>query len=384
MRKAFHKSGKIPQESCLREVALKLYQKLADQIGQAIETEFGIMDKDGLILGCTNVERVGEIHPGASIAARNDERFSVVDGATFQKILNRNKLESITWINSADSSCRQLLSLISINVVNLRSYHEDKFDRCSFIRSLIMDQIPAAEIAMMANELHMTAKAPRAFFLIKTEGAQHSDVLNVLKNLFPNETKDAVVAVDERAIVLIRELKKAEEGKEPRKLAKTIIDTINTELMIKARVGIGNTAESLSDLASAYRNAETALETGDIFEKDKTVMDYNRLGIGRLINQLPEDLCRLYLNEVLNEGFFETIDNETLVTVQKLFDNNLNISEASRQLYLHRNTLVYRLDKIQKSTGLDLRSFEDAITFKLCMMVRKYLDNKELQRKTQK
>lgn len=355
---------------------MKLYQRLADQIGEIIDAEFGIMEKTGLILGCTNEERVGSFHPCASLALNTEEAYFIAEEATFLKIFGKNKLESIIWINSTDDEIRKLLSLISINVVNIRSFHEEKFDRNTFVRSMILEQIQASEASGIAKELHVSFAVPRAVYLIRTPEVQDYDVYNVLNSLFPNRTKDSVVAIDEKNIVLVKEMKQNEDCREMGKLAKTIIDTLNTELMIKAQVGIGGTTSNLNELAQAYKNAEIALEIGNIFDKEKTVMDYSRLGIGRLLHHLPENLCKMFLKEVLEEGFFETIDSETLLTVQKLFENNLNISEASRQLYVHRNTLVYRLDKVQKSTGLDLRSFEDAITFKLCLMVKKYLDNK--------
>ena len=116
-----------------------------------------------------------------------------------------------------------------------------------------------------------------------------------------------------------------------------------------------------------------ALEVGKIFYVDKNVIAYSNLGIGRLIYQLPLPLCKMFIKEIFMNTSPDEFDEETLTTINKCFENNLNVSETSRQLYIHRNTLVYRLDKLQRSTGLDLRVFDDAITFKIALMVVKYM-----------
>ena len=120
-----------------------------------------------------------------------------------------------------------------------------------------------------------------------------------------------------------------------------------------------------------------ALDVGKIFYSHKKVIAYGNLGIGRLIYQLPLPLCKMFIKEIFDDKTPDDFDEETLTTINKFFENNLNVSETSRQLYIHRNTLVYRLDKLQKSTGLDLRVFEDAITFKIALMVVKYMNYME-------
>jgi len=192
--------------------------------------------------------------------------------------------------------------------------------------------------------------------------------------LFPSKNKDFVIVLDDENTVLIKELKPDFEQKEISKIAKIIIDTLSSEL-VKAKVGVGTVVDNIKDIGKSYKEAEMALLIGGIFDDDKQVNDYNKLGIGRLIYQLPTTSCTLFLNEVFKEGSFESLDQETMFTIQKFFENNLNVSETSRQLYIHRNTLVYRLDKIQKITGLDLRMFDDAIIFKVAMLVKKYLDS---------
>jgi carbohydrate diacid regulator len=233
------------------------------------------------------------------------------------------------------------------------------------------------EIALKAKELHIPFNAFRAVFLIKVEKARDIQSNEVIQSLFPNRAKDFVLPIDEENTVLVKELKAIDDLKEINRTAKAIIATLNTELMVKGQIGIGSIVDNVRDIGRSFKEAQTALRIGSIFENDNTIINYNNLGIGRLIYQLPTTLCKLFLKEVFKEGSFEALDQETLFTIQKFFENDLNVSETSRELYVHRNTLVYRLDKIQKITGLDLRKFDDAIIFKVSMLVKKYLEKTE-------
>lgn len=356
---------------------MKLFQNLVCQIKEFIEYEFGIMDKTGLILACSDEKKVGKRNPLAAKAVEEKEQFVVVEGFTFQKVYIKNKLEFITYIESDDESSLKYLSLISVNVINIKTYHEEKFDKNNFIKNIITDNVLPGDIPLRAKELHLVYNAYRVVFLIKTEKTKDMYSHEIIQSLFPNRAKDFVVMLDNESTVLIKELKSNDDSKEIEKTARIIIDTLNTESMVKASIGIGTIVDNLRDIGRSFKEAQTALLVGGIFESDKSIINYNNLGIGRLIYQLPTTLCKLFLKEVFDEGAYESLDAETLFTIQKFFENNLNISETSRQLYVHRNTLVYRLDKIQKITGLDLRKLDDAITFKVAMLVKKYLDKVE-------
>ncbi len=356
---------------------MKLFQNLVSQIKDIIETEFGIADDTGLILGCSKESRVGSIHPDADEIIGAKENFVVIGGVSFQKVYVRNKLEFIIFIASEEESSRKYLSLIAVNVMNVKNYHEEKFDKNNFYKNIIMDNILPGDIAMKAKELHLPLNACRVVFLIRTDRSREVHLYEMAQSLFPNRLKDFVITLDDESTVLIKELKCADDYKEIDRTAKAIIDTLNTELMVKAQIGIGTVAENIKDIGRSFKEAQTALQIGSIFENEKSIINYNNLGIGRLIYQLPTTLCKLFLKEVFSEGSFESLDTETLFTIQKFFENNLNVSETSRQLYVHRNTLVYRLDKIQKVTGLDVRNFDDAIIFKVSMLVKRYLDRAE-------
>lgn len=356
---------------------MKLFQSLIYQIKEIIDTEFGVTDETGLILGCSDESKVGSIHQTAAVFADNKDISGAIDGITLQKIFVKNKLEFVTFINSNDESSLKYLSLISINVNNIKSYFEEKFDKGNFLKNILLDNILPGDIIMKTKELHLPINVFRTVFLIKTTTTKDIYSHEITQSLFPNKVKDFVIFLDDESTVLIKELKSGEDYKEIDKTAKSIIDTLNTELMVKAQIGIGSVVDNIRELGRSFKEAQTALQIGSIFENDKSIINYNNLGIGRLIYQLPSTLCKLFLKEVFDEGSYESLDTETLLTIQKFFENNLNVSETSRQLYVHRNTLVYRLDKIQKITGLDLRNFDDAIIFKVSMLVKKYLDKTE-------
>lgn len=356
---------------------MKLFQNLIYQIRDIIGLEFGIMDKTGLILACTDEKKVGQNNPLVPEIISIKSKCTVLKGISFQKVYIKNKLELITFIESDDEESMKYLSLISINVVNIKVYHEDKFDKANFIKSIIMDNILPGDISIRANELHIPYSVPRVAFLIKMRKTNEIYSREIIQSLFPDKEKDFIVVLDDENIVLIRELKKNDDYTEVESTAKIIIDTLNTESMVKAYVGTGTIVDNLSHIGRAYNEAQTALHVGSIFESNRFIVNYNKLGIGRLIYQLPTTLCKLFLEEVFAGGTLEALDREILLTIQKFFENNLNISETSRQLYVHRNTLVYRLDKIEKITGLDLRKFDDAIIFNVSMLVKKYFDKCE-------
>ena len=179
--------------------------------------------------------------------------------------------------------------------------------------------------------------------------------------------------IDANNIALIKELKEVVSSEELENTAQSILDTINAETMLTVLIGLSSPANNIDELNNSYKEAQTALEVGKVFDEEKYILNYDNLGIGRLIYQLPIKLCELFLQEVFKKGDLTALDDETILTINKFFGNDLNVSETSRQLFVHRNTLVYRLEKIYKLTGLDLRKFDQAIVFKVAMMVHKYL-----------
>lgn len=355
-------------------LSAKLFKNLICQVKEIINLKFGIMDEWGVIISCSDETWIGKSSTCLDRVEDSREHIVILDGFAYQKVYIKNKLEFITFIEYCDETSLKYLSLITVNVVNIKTYHDEKFDRNSFLKSILMGSIPIGDIALRAKELHIAHNAIRTVFIIRTEKIHDVFVYETIQGLFPNRSRDFIIVLDDENTVLIKELKINEEYKEIEKTAKNIVDTLNTETMVRVMVGIGTVVDSIADIGRCYKEAQTALTVGTVFEKDKLIFYYNNLGLGRLIYQLPEGLCRLFLKEVFKEGSFEALDAEYLTTIQKFFENNLNVSETSRQMFVHRNTLVYRLDKIKKITGLDLTQFDDAIIFKFAMLIKRYLD----------
>ncbi len=352
----------------------KLFQNLMCQVQEIIDEEVGLVNDAGLVIACSGEGRIGQEDGLAQSVINSKDDLVVIDNISFKKIYIKGKLEFIAFISSNNEMSQKYLSLIAINIINIKTYYDEKFDRSNFLKSVINGKILAGDVQIKAKELHITHNAWRTVFLINTGKNQEVYAHEVIQELFPNRLKDFIIVLDDENIVLIKEIKNNEDLKEIDKIAQAIVDTLNTESMVKAMIGIGTAVDNIMDIGRSFREAQTALKVGAIFENDKYIINYNNLGIGRLIYKLPEQLCRLFLREVFKSGSFESLDAEYILTIQKFFENNLNVSETSRQMFVHRNTLVYRMDKIQKVTGLDITKFDDAIILKFAMLVKKYLD----------
>ncbi|KNY27350.1 helix-turn-helix domain-containing protein [Pseudobacteroides cellulosolvens] len=379
----------------------KIYQNIVSQIRETIDAEFGVMDDSGTIIACSDEAKIGDMNENALEIMGSDEKIKSTAGYSYYKIMNRNNLENIVFLAMDGELGIKFLSLITINIINANLSHEEKLDKTTFIKNIIHDNILPSDVLQKSRELHLSNNVSRVVILIRTGNTKDVSVcemvFDVVSKLFPNKARDFVVAIDEENIVLIKELKNKDDAKEIDSIAKTILDTLSAEVMINVSIGIGSIAENIRDIKNSYKDAQSAISIGGIFESDKNISNYNNLGIGRLIYQLPPTLCRLFLSEVFSgelkptdymENKHDTkseskekLDNDTILTVLKFFENNQNVSETARAMYLHRNSVVYRLDKVQRLTGLDIRIFNEAVIFKIALMVKKYLDYSEEQTK---
>ncbi|MDE6701864.1 MAG: helix-turn-helix domain-containing protein, partial [Acetatifactor sp.] len=256
---------------------------------------------------------------------------------------------------------------------NLAIAYRERYDKNSFFQNLLLDNLLLVDIHNRAKKLHLAVNVPRAVFLVETLTEKDGIVTELLRGMFSGQAGDHVTSVDEKSVILIKALEESSTAEALEKVADTIVDMMNAEAMLNVRVAYGTVVQELKDVSKSYKEAKLALDVGKIFYAEKNVAAYSALGIGRLIYQLPVNLCKIFIEEIFGEHVPSDLDEETLNTLNKFFENNLNVSETSRQLFVHRNTLVYRIEKIQKSTGLDLRSFDDALTFKIALMVVNYM-----------
>ncbi len=351
----------------------RFFQGVVYQLKESIDRTVGVIDEYGTIIACSDLIKIGEKRDNIIPMVSTTMDIVKDNECTYKPISNNNGLEYIAFVDGVDDIADKFISVVVIALANIKQYYDEKFDKNNFIKNVILDNILPGDIYIKARELHLEAETPRVAILIRL--AENGDVsaYDILQNLFPDKQKDFIINVNETDIVLVKEVKDISDTKDLEKLAKSIVDIINSDLYVKAYVGIGTIVNNIRDLPRSFNDAQIALEVGKVFDMERFIMTYDNLGIGSLIYQLPTTLCEMFLSEVFKKGSIESLDYETLFTIQKFFENNLNVSETSRKLFVHRNTLVYRLEKIRKLTGLDLRKFDDAIVFKVALMVKRYL-----------
>ena len=257
---------------------------------------------------------------------------------------------------------------------NLIVAYKEKVDKNSFYQNLLLDNLLLVDIYNRAQKLRIDVVKLRCVFIIEIKGKSDLAVREMLKELLYLQSGDFVTSVDEKRIIVIKVLKDGNTEEQLDETAKMLRDMLCSEAMTNVRVSYGTVVNEIKGLSKSYKEACMALEVASIFNAEKSIIAYSTLGIGRLIYQLPVNLCKMFINEIFGDEIPDDIDEEILATVKKFFDNNLNVSETSRQLFIHRNTLLYRIDKLQKSIGLDIRVFDDAMTLKIALMVTRYIN----------
>ena len=357
----------------------RLFQGIIHQMTDAVDRVIGVLDENGIIISCSDLAKIGGTRQGVRDELSYTSETVMSGGYTYKPIGSGAKTEYIVFVEGEDKQAERLAAILSISLGSIKGLYDDKYDKASFIKNVILDNILPSDIYLKSKELHFSNDVMRIVMLIKFIGKNEIIPYQMVQNMFPDKNKDYVISVGESDIVLVKEVKPNYDTRAIEKIAQSISDTFGTEFYTKVSIGIGTAVESIKDLARSYKEAQVAIEVGKVFDTEKNIVSYENLGIGRLIYQLPTTLCEMFLSEVFKKGSIETLDRETLLTIQCFFENNLNVSETSRKLFVHRNTLVYRLEKVRKLTGLDLREFDHAITFKVAMMVKKYLTSKPVK-----
>lgn len=356
-----------------------VFQSVIIQLKEVSDRTFGVMDAEGCVVSCTDTALLGERWADAALRVGGvPETVVTFGGKTFKSIVGAsNYFEYAVFCTGDDDAAKAFCSVAYIALNDAKVFYEEKHDRGTFVKNIIMDNILPGDIYIRAKELHFVTDAPRAVFLIRQLGRSDVATVDVLGGLFPDKMQDFVLSINESDIAVVKQIGANVSSEALEKIAKSIENALKNELRVRCVIGIGTVAEHLRELADSYKEAQTAIEVGKVFDTEKSIMHYENLGIGRLIYQLPTTLCEIFLSEVFKKNSIDSLDQETLFTINKFFENNLNVSETSRKLFVHRNTLVYRLEKIKKLTGLDLRQFDHAIVFKVALMVRKYLSSRD-------
>ena len=351
----------------------RLFQGIVHQMKESIDRVIGVVDDTATIISCSDLTRIGSTNDYLVQDLAEHTDLFTRDGLTYKPFGARVHPEYAVFVEGTDPMAAKYCNILAIALANIKQYYDEKYDRNNFIKNVVLDNILPGDVYVKARELHFNTDVSRAVLLVRVVSANDISAFDVIQNLFPDKQKDFVFNISESDIVLVKEIKAGIDSKDLEKLARSIVDTLGSEFYTKVVVGIGTAVTGVKDLARSFKEAQVALEVGKVFDTEKSIVSYDNLGIARLIYQLPTTLCEMFLKEVFKKGSIESLDQETLFTIQRFFENNLNVSETSRKLFVHRNTLVYRLEKIKKLTGLDLREFDHAIVFKVALMVKRYL-----------
>ena len=354
-------------------ISSQVIQKTLDELRSITRIDLCVMDVDGKVNSTTfpiEDEDFGDI--SSFVESMADSQ--VIRGYHFFKIYDGQTVEFILIAKGGNEDTYMIGRVAVAEIQNLIVAYKERFDKSNFIQNLILDNLLLVDVYNRAKKLHIPVEAKRVVILVEIRNEKDQDAIEILKNMFISRSNDFITAIDEKNIIIVRNLEESDDYESIEAISRMIVDMLNSEAMAKARVSYGNIIHEIKDVSRSYKEAKMALDVGKIFYVEKNIVGYNNLGIGRLIYQLPMPVCEMFMKEVFGGKLPESLDDETLNTINKFFDNNLNISETPRQLFLHRNTLVYRLEKIQKSTGLDIRVFDDALTFKIALMVSSYMD----------
>ena len=353
-------------------ISNQILQNTIDGLKNITKTDFCVIDVEGKILAATFQDADKFIEPTQSFVSSPADS-QVVGACQFFKIFDEHQLEYILLAYGESEDVYMIGKIASFQIQNLLVAYKERFDKDNFIKNLLLDNLLLVDIYNRAKKLHIETEVKRVVFIVETNRDKDGNELEKIRGLFGGKSKDFVTAVDEKNIIVVKELSENEKYEDLEKTAEVIINLFRGDPNNDVHVSYGTIVNELKEVSRSYKEARMALDVGKIFFEERDVIAYSQLGIGRLIYQLPIPLCKMFIKEIFDGRSPDDFDEEILSTIHKFFENSLNVSETSRQLYIHRNTLVYRLDKLQKSTGLDLRGFEYAITFRIALMVVKYM-----------
>lgn len=357
----------------------QILHRTAQDIREITGLECSVWDVRGTCLVRTS-EKAIEMEQDVRAFCASGQESRIDGGEGFFLICDEEEPVYVLALRGSEEEMSLAGRMGASQLGNLILAYKERMDKNRFVQNLLLDNLLMVDVYNQARKMRIPTELKRAVFLIQAKNEGDNLIMDTLKGLYATGTRDFVTAVDEENIILVKALEEPEGYPYLAQTARVLVDTLNMEAMVSVRVSYGTIVQELRDVSRSYKEAAMAMEVGKVFYVDKNIFAYNELGIGRLIHQLPASLCEMFLREVFEDQEAETFGEEELTTVFTFFDNNLNISETARQLHVHRNTLVYRLEKIEKKTGLDVRIFEDALTFKIAIMVADHMKDLENRR----
>lgn len=353
-------------------VSNQILQSTIDGLKSISRVDFCVMDAEGKEVAST--ADMSDCSKAAVDFAQSPADSQEIQGYQYFKVFDEQQLEYVMVAGGAGEDVYMVGKLAAFQLAGLLTAYKERFDRDNFIKNLLLDNLLLVDVFSRSKKLHIRMDAPRVTMILETNDGSDDNALEFARTYFSASGRDFVTAVDETNVIIVKELDNPDDNAaEIDRVARGLVTYLKKEGIARVRIAYGTVTQELKEVSRSYKEAKMALDVGRIFFDEREVVAYSELGIGRLIYQLPIPLCKMFIREIFGGKSPDDIDEETLSTIYKFFENSLNVSETSRQLFIHRNTLVYRLDKLQKTTGLDLRTFEDAITFKIALMVVKYM-----------
>ena len=349
-----------------------IIQKTMEELASVTGAEYRLYDDTGRMVMTTTDTTIDDSDQVKAFL-ESDADSQTISDSCFLRVMDEDECAYVL-VSSSSADAYTMGRVAVCQLQNLIIAYKDRTDRSSFYQNLLLDNMLLVDIHNRATKLHIDNDVRRVVYIVETINDKENVALELMKSLYVEQGGNQIISVDEQSVILIKDIDKDADRADLKEIAEGILDTFNTEAMIDVRVSYGLSVYELKDISKSYKEARMALDVGSIFYTERKILDYETLGIGRLIYQLPLSLCEMFVHEVFGDSMPEELDEETLITVNKFFENNLNVSEASRQLYIHRNTLVYRMEKLKSVIGLDMRVFEDALTFKIAMMVVDYVN----------
>ena len=352
-------------------ISNQILQNTIEGLKGIARVELSVMDVDGKEMASTM--DMSHCSRAAMEFASSPADSQEIQGYQYFKIYDEQQLEYILVAGGSGEDVYMVGKMVAFQIQNLLVAYKERFDKDNFVKNLLLDNLLLVDIYSRAKKLHIQTDVPRVAMIVESENGRDSNILELTRAHFGAGSKDFVTAVDEHNVIVVKDLSESDSIREIEKAAKMLDAGLKKEGLMDVRIAYGTVVNEIKEVSRSYKEAKMALDVGKIFFDERKIIAYNQLGIGRLIYQLPIPLCKMFIKEIFDGKSPDEFDEEKLTTINKFFENSLNVSETSRQLFIHRNTLVYRLDKLQKSTGLDLRVFEDAITFKIALMVVRYM-----------
>lgn len=354
----------------------RIFQNVISKIRETVDRNVGILDDRGYVIASSDLSLIGSRLEEFGELDFTEAKVLYAGERCFRTLsAEGSRYDYIAYVDGTDELSGMICAMAAVAFNESKQGYDEKHNKAAFIKNIISDNILPGDVYVRAKELHFITDDPRCVILIRMLSNRDVSAVEIVQKLFPDRQNDFVLTVNENDIVVVKLLQSPDNLEDAFSVSEVIRRKLREELNINTVVGISTIADHLRELADKYKEAQVAIEVGSIFEADQSIIKYDSLGLGRIIYQLPTRLCEMFLNEVFKKNSIDSLDEDTLDTIDRFFENNLNVSETSRKLYVHRNTLVYRLEKIKKLTGLDLREFDHAIVFKVALMVKQYLDS---------